>query len=293
MHLTTPTIASILLLHVLSACAAEPADDDAAGGAGTGSLAGSSSSGGAPVVAGGSTSVSGSGVIAGSPSTAGAGGAPLPSSCAAVDPTTMLSDFETGVADVLPQNNRDGSWFVYNDKTVGATQTPLKVMSMPLAAEPGGACGSAYAFHTTGTGFNVWGAGVGMDFMKKVDLLNVAHDVSMYSGLALRAKAAATTPVRVSISDFNTSPEGKVCVDTTDATNKARCGDYFGAEIVLGPEYQELTIEFADMKQRGWGMPIATGFDKTRAYTIRMQVKGSAQAPATFDLWFDDIRLLP
>ena len=47
------------------------------------------------------------------------------------------------------------------------------------------------------------------------------------------------------------------------------------------------------MKQRGWGLPVATGFDKTKAYTVRLQVKGSAQAPANFDLWFDDIRLVP
>jgi hypothetical protein len=243
----------------------------------------------------GSTSVSGSSsVTAGSPGTAGSGGSgTLPAGCAPADITAVLADFETGVADVLPQNNRDGSWFLYNDKSPGGTQTPVKVMNMPLVAEPGGACGSAYAFHTTGTGFTVWGAGIGMDFVKKVDMLNVAHDISAYSGIALRAKAAATTPLRVSISDANTSPEGMLCVDTPDATNMARCGDYFGAEVVLGPEYQDFTIKFADMKQRGWGLPVMSGFDAKNAYTVRMQVKGSAQAPAMFDLWVDDVRLVP
>jgi hypothetical protein len=203
----------------------------------------------------------------------------------------VISDFETGKAEVIPTAGRDGSWFLYSDGS--GMQTPMKIPNTPLVAEAGGACGSAYAFHTTGTGFNVWGAGVGTDFALKTAMVRTPYDLSTYTGIALRAKAAATTPLRVSISDTNTSPEGMKCVDTTDATNAARCGDYFGAEVTLTSEFQDFTIKFADMKQRGWGLPVPTGFERSKAYTLRMQVKGSAQAPATFDLWLDDVRLVP
>lgn len=298
MHASTSTLVSLAIASVIAGCAAEPADDD-------GGTAGSTSQAGAPSTSGGSgagvagmpAGVSGSPGVSGSaaggqPGTAGTGGSgPLPAGCDPVDTMTLLSDFETGKAEVLPNAGRDGSWFLYSDGT--GMQTPVKVPNTPLVAEAGGACGSAYAFHTTGTGFTVWGAGIGTDFAPKTAMVRTPYDLTAYSAIAFRAKSAATMPLRVSISDTNTSPEGMVCVDTTDATNKARCGDYFGAEVTLGAEYQDFVIKFADMKQRGWGLPVMTGFDKSKALTLRMQVKGSAQAPATFDLWFDDIRLVP
>lgn len=297
MHLSTSIIASGVLLRALSGCAAEPAEQDE-GGAGSSSQAGTSSSGGSvsntggsPPSVAGSSATGGGSSVGGATGSAGTGGTMLPAGCGTVDTLALLSDFETGKAEVLPNAGRDGSWFLYSDGT--GTQTPVKVPNTPLVAEAGGACGSAYAFHTTGTGFTVWGAGIGTDFAPKTGTARTPYDLSQYSGIALRAKAAATTPLRISISDTNTAPEGMVCVDTTDATNAARCGDYFGAEVTLGAEFQDFTVKFADMKQRGWGLPVATGLDKTKAFTVRMQVKGSAQAPATFDLWFDDVRLVP
>ena len=300
MHLSTSIIASGLLLQALSGCAAEPADQDE-GGAGTSTQAGTSSSGGSisntggsPASVAGSPAMGGSSAVGGTTGTTGTagGGGTMPAvGCGTVDTMALLSDFETGKAEVLPNAGRDGSWFLYSDGT--GMQTPVKVPNTPLVAEAGGACGSAYAFHTTGTGFTVWGAGIGTDFAPKTGMARTPYDLSQYSGIALRAKAAATTPLRISISDTNTAPEGMVCVDTTDATNAARCGDYFGAEVTLGAEFQDFTVKFADLKQRGWGLPVAAGLDKTKAFTVRMQVKGSAQAPATFDLWFDDIRLVP
>jgi len=46
------------------------------------------------------------------------------------------------------------------------------------------------------------------------------------------------------------------------------------------------------MTQRGFGLPIATGFGAAHAYTFRVQVKGTAAAPANYELWIDDVRLL-
>lgn len=297
MHASTSTFVGITAVALIG-CAAEPADDDG-GAAGSSTQAGMGSTtggigngvGGASGSAAGSTGSSGS-VAGGAPGGAGSGGAMLPpAGCTPVDTMTLLSDFETGKAEVLPNAGRDGSWFLYSDGT--GMQTPVKIPNTPLVAEAGGACGSAYAFHTTGTGFTVWGAGIGTDFAAKTAMARTPYDLGAYSGIAFRAKSATTMPLRVSVSDVNTSPEGMVCVDTTDATNAARCGDYFGAEVTLGAEYQDFVVKFADMKQRGWGLPVATGLAKSKAYTLRMQVKGSAQAPATFDLWFDDIRLVP
>ena len=293
-------IAVTSLLCAAIGCAAEPADAGADSAGSSGQAGTPSASGGnGPGVAGSPTSVAGTGTTGGAPtgsagsagSSGTAGSPPSTGSCPSVDMMTLISDFETGKAEVIATAGRDSSWFLYSDGT--GTQTPVKIANTPLAAEAGGACGSAFAFHTTGTGFTIWGAGVGTDFAPKTAMARTPYDLSPYSGVAFRAKAAATTPLRVSISDTNTAPEGMKCVDTTDATNAARCGDYFGAEVTLSAEFQDFTIKFADLKQRGFGLPVATGLEKTKAFTLRMQVKGSAQAPASFDLWLDDVRFVP
>ncbi|HWZ91281.1 MAG TPA: hypothetical protein VNW92_20610, partial [Polyangiaceae bacterium] len=121
---------------------------------------------------------------------------------------------------------------------------------------------------------------------------SIAFDASAYSGVALRAKAASPVTLRVSVSDSGTAPEGMKCTDTTDKTDKTRCGDYFGSDIMVSTSWQDFVLPFAMMAQRGFGLPIATGLDKTHVYTFRAQVKGSAAAPCVFDLWIDDVRFV-
>ena len=261
-----------------SASAGTSASAGASAGAGTSATGGASASGGASAGAG-----AGAAGTAGASSSAGGCG---------LTPEDMISDFESGKAEVIVTGGRDGSWFLFNDGT--GTQTPPKIPSTPLAAEPGGACNSMFAFHSTGSGFTVFGAGFGADFAPKVALApdSTVYDASAYSGVALSVKSAAAISLRVSVSDVGTAPEGKVCVDTTDKTNKLRCGDYFGSDIVLGAAWQEFVLPFAAMKQRGFGLPIATGIDKSKVYTLRAQTKGSAAAPGAYDIWLDNVRFV-
>ena len=46
------------------------------------------------------------------------------------------------------------------------------------------------------------------------------------------------------------------------------------------------------MKQRGFGLPVAAGLDKTKVYTIRAQIKGTAAAPGSYDIWIDNVRFV-
>ena len=204
----------------------------------------------------------------------------------------IVSDFESGKADVLAVGGRGGSWFLFNDGT--GMQTPVKTPNVTLVAEAGGACNSMFAFHSTGSGFTVFGAGFGADFAPKAAgaTVSTVYDASAYSGIALFAKAATPISLRVSVSDHGTATEGKVCVDTTDSTNKMRCGDYFGSDITLTTDWQDYELPFAKMTQRGFGLPVATGIDKSMVYTIRAQIKGSAAAPGAYDIWIDDVRFI-
>jgi hypothetical protein len=283
-------------------CAAQGGDDpepgSLPGGGATGSggtPAGSggttaSGSGGTPSGSGGTTAAGGTPSSGGSTSSGGttaAGGTPSSGDCPAIDANDVISNFEGGVAHVEAVLGRDGSWFQLTDGS--GTLTPEKVAMTPLACEAGGACASAFAYHTTGTGFSGWGAGAGTDFAPKTGEARTAYDVSGYTGIALRAKAASAVTLRVSVSDKNTAEEGGVCTVTEDKTDETRCEDYFGKEILLGTDWQDYAVLFAEMTQRGFGLP-ATAFEATQAYTLRVVVKGDAAAPVSFDVWIDDVR---
>ncbi len=299
--------AMVAVAIVASACAAESGDDDTTNGsnpsggsssssAGTTASAGTSSTGSGGSSAGGSPASAGTSAVGGTGTTTGgssatggsASGGSASTACGSVDANDVISDFESGTAKVVQVAGRDGSWFLYSDGT--GTQTPAKIENTPLAAEAGGACDSAFGFHTTGSGFSGWGAGLGTDFAPKgVDSARTAYDASGYAGIALRAKAAGAVTVRISVSDKNTAPEGGVCTDTTDKTDATRCGDYFGKDVLLSADWQDFVIPFSAMAQRGWGLP-AAGLEVTQVYTVRAQVKGDEAAPVSFDLWVDDVR---
>jgi len=292
----------VLLLLACSAmsCATNSSDDSSMAGSGPANGgapavnggATSSTAGDAPTGTAGSDSSGGSSPVGTAGASPGGAGAPATGACATVVAADVVSDFESGKADVLAVGGRGGSWFLFNDGT--GMQTPVKTPNVTLVAEAGGACNSMFGFHSTGTGFTVFGAGFGADFAPKpagaTD--STVYDASAYSGVALFAKAATPISLRVSVSDQGTATEGKVCVDTTDSTNKMRCGDYFGTDVTLTTDWQDYQLPFAMMKQRGFGLPVATGIDKSKVYTIRAQIKGSAAAPGAYDIWIDDVRFV-
>ncbi len=209
------------------------------------------------------------------------------------DPGTgVLSDFEGGTAKLLDLEGRQGSWFLYDDGTAGGTQTPAKVVNMPLAAEGPGACNSMFAFHTGGSGFDSW-AGVGVNLAPKaMDGKKAGADLSAYSALTFRAKAAAPVLVRVAISDKNTEPDGGVCTVTTVNTDKTRCADHFGKEITIGANWMDYKIPFSEFAQRGFGLAVPSGLDKKNAFTLFFQARAQGAGALSYDLWLDDVRLV-
>lgn len=183
-------------------------------------------------------------------------------------------------------------WFLFNDATAAGVQMPAKTALQPLAVEMPGDCGSLAAFHTTAMGYTGFGAGFGTDFLPKMTGATVStpFNASAYSGIALSFKGTAAAFPRFSVSDSTTATDNPThaCVDTTDSTNKMRCGDYFGVSLPLPTaDWQDTVVSFSDpmFKQRGFGLPSA-GFDKTTVYTIRIQAKGD------YDLWIDNVHFV-
>jgi len=229
----------------------------------------------------------------GGATTGGSGGSGPSGPCAeSVAPDVLISDFETGSAEVVKNGGRSGSWFLFNDGS--GTQTPTKTSNVPLVAEAGGACDSQYALHTTGMGFTVWGAGIGVTLTPSSGDAGSksSYDASGYSGVAFWAKAAAPTALHLSVPDANTAVEGGVCTDTTDHASPTRCGDYFGSDVQVDTTWQPFTLTFASTVQSTWGLKVPTGIDKAHIFAFHAQVKGTAVAPASFDLWVDNVHFV-
>lgn len=292
----TPTLFRFVTFSIaFIACGgAAPSDRDndmkpsGGGGGGSSSQAGSGSvsQGGA----GGTASPAGNTGTGGSPA---AGGSTQPAAaCAATaEPDALLGDFESGTAKVLEVGGRSGSWFLYDDGTAGAMQTPAKEVNKPLVAEMPGACGSMFAFHTKGSGFMTW-AGLGANLAPKTAAgTKGSYNVSAYKGVAFRAKAAAPTLVRVAFADKNSDPDGAVCVDTTDRMAKNRCFDHFSKDVTIGTAWTDYTIRFTELAQKGFGYS-APGLDLANVYSFFLQARGDAGKTLSFDLWFDDVRFV-
>jgi len=198
----------------------------------------------------------------------------------------LLADFETGTDILNPVDGRSGSWFSFNDGS--GKQTPEKASGVDMPASQPGACGTAFALHSSGTDFAGWGAGVGVDLVEKESGIKQPYALSSYSGFAFLARASETLLIRVSWSDGNTAEEGGVCDSSAQSGDLVRCGDYFRKDIILSTEWARYEVQFAEMTQRGIGLSIPEGFSPETAYTFRAQTPSS-----DFEFWLDELILLP
>lgn len=152
-----------------------------------------------------------------------------------------------------------------------------------MAAEAGGACDSAFAFHTTGSGYTGWGALAAVDLVPKVSDVKQSYDGSSYTGLTFRAKSSSSVQIRVEVATVDSMPEGGVCNPDAVSGDPDRCGDHFGLNVVVSADWTDITIPFAQMAQKGWGLP-AAGLDASQMYSVRFKVEGG-----DYDYWIDDV----
>jgi hypothetical protein len=245
---------------------------------------------GSPTGSSGSTTTPAAGSGSTEPGTGTSGGSagdnvdcmaqPLPS-----NPDDVISTFEDGTGNVNQSAGRGGAFYMFNDGTSGAMQTPAPG-ALPDAREES-RCDGLFALCMAGSGFTVWGAGMGTDLAPTTAGMGMGdkqtYDASMYTGIAFWAKAASTLALRVSIKDKNTAPEGGTC-DPMIESGATACNDDWGKGISLSTEWKPYTVTFAELRQAGWGQAFPA-FDAAAAYSIQFQVnKGVA-----FDMCIDDL----
>ncbi len=209
---------------------------------------------------------------AGASASAGATSSGLAGSGASAS-TLLIDDFEDGNNQVSLIAGRNGYWFTSNDGTGQQSPDPHAEALPTLLVPPRGE--STRALHTTGSGFTVWGALVGANFVATGPAA-MPYNISAYRGISFVAKlgkVGVTDNARLSITNYDTLYGCMVC------------DDHFGASVTFTDVFQTIQVPFASLKQTGFGKPLLPTFDTTRAYALQI---GWAKAEA-FDVWIDDV----
>jgi hypothetical protein len=243
-----------------------------------------------------------------------------------VDVNTVAT-FEDGFGSVLQQGNppRNGGFYAYNDQGAGCMETPADGSVMPAAtAIPGGRCGSQYAFRFFGSGCSGY-AGVGTDLAAPLPADASADDGGADDAAAASDDGGATTlktPYDLSgykqitfwgrYGDGVTPPTQKVQVKLPMLTDTkimdgglcvesetAKCSASYGRFFTFTTSWQLYTIDLiprlpgmctspvTGICQEIWGKV----FDWNPKIVTSIQFQAAANA--TYDIWIDDIALVP
>ena len=182
----------------------------------------------------------------------------------------LLDDAEAEGTGIPAVDGRGGYWYTYADRS-GSTVAP----NDPYRHASNGAKGSKASAHVRGklADDKIAYAGMGFHLAKS----QMPYDLSSASGICFMARGNG--PVRVTLSDVNTVPEGGVCKN---------CYNSFGKDFELTAEWKEYCFKFGQLAQSAsWGDQM-----KAVAQDAVFGISWSAMKHgADYELWVDDIRL--
>lgn len=257
-------------LLALLGCSADPEDPSGSGGAsgsgtptaglgqagstfaggGTGSgmagstVAGSPAAGstfaGAP--AGGTTSTAGAAPVAGT--STGTAGAASTGMCQPLKVTAgKVDDFEDGNNAILMPEPFKGYWYIYNDGT--GAQIPAKDVggSNPfMGMAPGSTASPMFAGCTKGSGFTMWGAGMGVNLQ---DLgggkAPCTVNATGLTGIKFNVKGTGSIRLQISSAPTASPTSGGTCAAAMG------CDYHANGPITLTPAWTPVMIPFATM----------------------------------------------
>jgi hypothetical protein len=151
----------------------------------------------------------------------------------------VIDDLDDGDDNIPMVNGRRGFWYVYNDESASGTQTPPSNNFAPTAM---GADGSAFAARTTGSGFTVWGAGMGFDLNAPPQdgAPKGSFDASGFTGIAFKAKGSVAIRVLVQTAGVLPTAMGGTCTPGTAAGTE--CEDAHGKDVSLTTTWKEYQV---------------------------------------------------
>lgn len=250
-------------------------------GSGGAGQSGSAGTGGAPSTGGSSSGgTGGAGPSTGGSSGSGGSGGQPPVEYKCADPL-MIDDMEhpSRRSAICTTDGRSGGWFVYTDGTGTSDPPPSDASTPPVpytALEtPRGS--STHAIHLTASGQTEFGGGIGVSVAN-----GGAFDASAYAGIQFWARGQGSLRAEVATIDTQENTFGGAC-DPANGT----CGDHYQVPFTLTSSWQQYTVLFAELRQRGFGVPALSFFSNEV-----MGVTFGWDAGTTLDLWIDDLRFL-
>jgi len=190
----------------------------------------------------------------------------------------LIADGENNSNQIPTIKGRGGHWYTFVDSN-GSTIAPTAgSQGGTFMMSAGGANGSKYAAHMSGTVGNAETvfAGMGLSFVDP----RGTYDGTAYKGISFWAKMSgnSTRKVRFKVPDINTNPDGKVCQE---------CYNDFGADLLLTEDWRMFVLPYASLRQiKGWGSPHTAGVDSSQMYAIQFEVNDKGP----YDIWVDDIQ---
>ena len=201
----------------------------------------------------------------------------LPISCQAavgVGPVLSIDDFEDGDLKLNQAGNLHGVWYVNNDGTGEQTPAPGDESDADFIAGAGSPESPEHALHTSGVGFERWGAFAAARLNASRSRA-CRYDLSAYSGVHFEAKGEGS--LRVNLGTVATTP----VVDGGECNGDA-CSD-FGSSIQVDTEWRSIDVPFEALAQPSWAD--AAAFDPARALRISLWAERG-----DFEFWVDDLR---
>jgi hypothetical protein len=144
--------------------------------------------------------------------------------------------------------------------------------------------GSAYALHALGSGSTDYGFGLALRFPQNINAV-----MAGYKGIKFKAKAstARKISIKVAIPATLDASFGGSCVPTTSPTKA--CNDHPAAAVVItGVGWVEYKVEFASLKQEGWGVTAEPNYEAISQLHVVFPGPVSGGS-ADYDVWLDDV----
>jgi hypothetical protein len=189
-----------------------------------------------------------------------------------------------------------GSWYVYGDTS---PQPPAMVVPpfssvTPFTSSTPGNGGTGAAAHINGSGFSVFGIGMGVNINSSGATVGT-YNGSVYSGFTFWAmgttagsRGANMVRVAVPIPASSTPANGGTCV----ATTTTYCDGHWGKVIALSTVWTQYTVKWSELAL-DTGAIGGTAFSPATIIGFHWQVDGVPATPASMNIWVDDLAFTP